>query len=148
MPSRLSPSRAKSMAPAQPKYLALVRKFPLRPIRSEEENDAALAMIHSLAERQREKALTPEEHDYVAVLAKLIEEFESTRYPRESVSGSAMLAHLVEARDISHARLAAETGMAESTVAALVRGSRPLRPRQVQVFARYFGVDPALFQDG
>ncbi len=114
MPSRLSPSRPRPIAPAKPKYLALVRKFPLRPIRSEEENEAALAVLGSLAERQREGPLAPEEHDYIAVLAKLIEEFESTQYPRGPVSGAVMLAHLIEDRGISQARLAADTGTAES----------------------------------
>jgi HTH-type transcriptional regulator / antitoxin HigA len=148
MPSRLSPTQTRPIAPAKPKYLALVRKFPLRPIRSEEENEAALAMLGSLGERQRQGALTPEEHDYIAVLGKLIEEYENVKYPRGRVTGSAMLAHLIEARDISLARLAADTNMAESTVSRLVHGSRPLSPKQIRVFARYFGVDPALFQDG
>jgi HTH-type transcriptional regulator / antitoxin HigA len=146
MPSRLSSHPTRSIAPAKPKYLALVRQFPLRPIRSVEENEAALAMLDALAQRQRETTLTPEEHDYIAVLAKLIEEFEEAHYPRGPVHGSAMLAHLIEARGISQARLAADTGMAASTVSELVRGSRPLSRRQIQVFARYFGVAPALLQ--
>ena len=125
-----------------------MRKFPLRLIRSEEENEAALAVLASLGERQRESPLAPEEHEYIAVLAKLIEEYESSRYPRRPVAGSAMLAHLIEAQGISPSRLAADTGMAESTVSGLVRGSRRLGPKQIQAFARYFGVDPALFRDG
>jgi HTH-type transcriptional regulator/antitoxin HigA len=133
---------------ATDKYLALVCKFPLRPIRSEEENEAALAVLGSLGERQRESPLSPEEHDYIAVLAKLIEEYEGTQYPRVPVTGTAMLAHLIEARGISQARLAGDTGIPESTVAGLVRGSRPLGRKQIQVFARYFGVDATLLQDG
>jgi len=148
MPSRLSPSREGVVAPAKPKYLALVRKFPLRLIRSEEENEAALAILGSLGERQRKDPLAPEEHEYIAVLAKLIEEYENSRYPRGPVTGSAMLAHLIEARGISQAQLAAGTGMAESTVSQLVRGSRPLGRKQIEVLARYLNVDAALFQDG
>ena len=146
MPSRLSAKPAKSIAPAKPKYLALVRKFPLRPIRSEEENEAALAVLGSLGERQHESPLSPEEHDYIAVLAKLIEEYEGTQYPRAPVSGAAMLAHLIEARGISQAQLTAETGIAESTLSGFVGGSRPLGSRQIQILARYFGVDPALLR--
>jgi HTH-type transcriptional regulator / antitoxin HigA len=131
---------------ATERYLALIRKFPLRPIRSEEENEAALAVIASLGERQREGLLSPEERDNITVLAKLIEEYEGTRYPRAPVTGSAMLSHLIEARGISLARLAADTGIAESTLSGLVGGSRPIGPRQIQVLARYFGADPALLQ--
>ncbi|MGP0069317.1 MAG: helix-turn-helix domain-containing protein [Isosphaeraceae bacterium] len=135
-----------AMSPAKPKYLALVRKFPLRLIQSEEENEAALAVLESLGERRPEKPLAPEEHDYIAVLAKLIEDYENSRYPRGPVSAAAMLAHLIEARGISQARLAADTGLSESTVSQLVRGSRPPGRRQIQILARYFDVDPVLLQ--
>lgn len=148
MSSRLSRGRSRSVAPAKPRYLALVRRFPLRPIRSDEENEAALAMLGSLAEHQREDPLAPEEHDYIAVLARLVEDYEGARYPRGPVPGPAMLAHLMEARGLGPARLATETGMAESTVAGLLRGARPIGPRQARILARYFEVDPALFQDG
>jgi HTH-type transcriptional regulator/antitoxin HigA len=134
------------MPSAKPKYLALVRKFPLHLIRSEDENEAALAVLESLGERHRERPLAPEEHDDIAVLAKLIEEYENSRYPRGPVSGAAMLAHLIEARGISQAQLAADTGLSESTLSELVRGLRPLGRRQIQVLARYFGVDAALLQ--
>jgi HTH-type transcriptional regulator/antitoxin HigA len=146
MSSRLTPPSVKSIPPAKPKYLALVRKFPLRLIRSEEENDAALAVLESLGERQHERPLAPEEHEYVAVLAKLIEEYENARYPRGPVSAAAMLAHLIEARGISLSKLAADTGLSESTVSALVSGLRPLGRRQIQILARYFGVDPGLLR--
>ena len=46
MPTRrTTPVEVKSLPVAKPKYLALVRKFPLRLIRSEEENEAALTVI-------------------------------------------------------------------------------------------------------
>jgi HTH-type transcriptional regulator / antitoxin HigA len=129
-------------------YQDLVRKFPLRPIRSEQENEAALAMLGSLGERQRQGSLTPEEHDYIAVLGKLIEEYETVQYPRGPVTASAMLAHLIEARGISRAQVAADTGIPESTLSRLVQGSRPFGRKQIGVLARYFNVDAALFQDG
>ncbi len=130
---------------ATDKYLALVREFPLRPIRSEEENEAALAVLASLGERQRESPLSPEEHDYIAILANLIEEYEGTQYPRAPVSGSAMLAHLIEARGISQAQLTADTGIAESTLSGLIRGSRR-SARGRSRSSRDFSVDPALLR--
>ena len=87
MPTRrMTPVPVKSRPVAKPKYLALVRKFPLRPIRSEEENEAALTVIEALGKRQQERPLEPEEHDYIAVLAKLIEEYENEHYPSGPVS--------------------------------------------------------------
>ena len=95
-------------------------------IRSETDNEAALAVLESLGERQRERPLAPEEHDYIAVLAKLVEEYESSRYPRGPVSGAVMLAHLIEAKGITQARLAGDTGLAELTISQLLRGRRKL----------------------
>jgi HTH-type transcriptional regulator/antitoxin HigA len=147
MASRSPSISVKSVAPAKPKYLALVRKFPLRLIQSEEENEAALAVLESLGERQAESSLAPEEHDYIAVLAKLIEEFESSRFPRGPVTGAAMLAHLIEAKGITRAQLAGHTGLAESTISQLLRGRRKLSRQLISVFAQYFRVEPVLFAD-
>ncbi len=140
----MPPVFVKSLPVASPKYLALVRRFPLRPIRSEEENEAALAVLEALGERRQEHPLQPEEQDYIAVLAKLIEEYECAHYPRDPVSGVAMLAHLIEAKGITQARLAADTGLAESTVSGLLRGKRTLSHRHIQAFARYFRINPSL----
>jgi HTH-type transcriptional regulator / antitoxin HigA len=141
----MPPAPTRSLPVARPKYLALVRKFPLRPIRSEEENEAALAVLAALSNRRQEEPLEPEEHDYIAVLTKLLEEYENTHYPRGPVSGAAMLAHLIEAKGIDQARLAADTGLAESTVSELLRGKRTLGPRHIQLLAHCFRVNPALF---
>ena len=59
MSTRLSSTSVKSIPPAKPKYLALVRKFPLRLIQSEAENEVALAVLESLGERQHERPLAP-----------------------------------------------------------------------------------------
>jgi len=146
MPTRrTTPVEAKSLPVAKPKYLALVRKFPLRLIRSEEENEAALAVIEALGERQQERPLEPEEHDYIAVLSKLIEEYENEHYPSGPVSGAAMLAHLIEAKGITQARLAADTGLTESSISQLLQGKRKLSRQIIAIFANYFDVEPSLF---
>jgi HTH-type transcriptional regulator / antitoxin HigA len=148
MPTRrTTPAAVKSLPVAKPKYLALVRKFPLRLIRSEEENEAALVVIEALGERQQERPLEPEEHDYIAVLAKLIEEYENEHHPSGPVSGAAMLAHLIEAKGITQARLAADTGLAESTISQLLEGKRTLSRQIIANFANYFHVEPTLFAD-
>ena len=148
MPTRrTTPIDAKSLPGAKPKYLALVRKFPLRLIRSEAENEAALTVIEALGKRQQERPLEPEEHDYIAVLAKLIEEYENEHYPSGPVSGAAMLAHLIEAKSITPARLAADTGLAESTISQLLKGKRKLSRHTIARFANYFHVEPTLFAD-
>jgi HTH-type transcriptional regulator/antitoxin HigA len=116
------------------RYLALVRKFPLRPIRSEDENEAALTVIQALGKRQQARPLEPEE-------------YENEHYPSSPVSGAPMLAHLIEAKGITQARLAADTGLAESTISQLLQGKRKLSRHTIARFANYFRVEPSLFVD-
>jgi len=51
-------------------YLSLIRPFPLRPIRSDGELDAAVEVIDSLLDRDD---LNGEEADYLDVLGDLVE---------------------------------------------------------------------------
>lgn len=104
MPSQLFPLIQGGRRPG-PKYLTLIRKFPLRPIRSEEQNEMALSVLAGLAERRERQPLEAQELDYIAVLAKLVEEYEDAHYPRGPVSGTEMLAHLIEARGINIMKL-------------------------------------------
>ena len=144
MPARIASSIKKDRRPGA-KYLALIRKFPLRPIRTEEENESALALLSSLARQREREPLEASELDYLAVLAKLVEEYENTMYPRGPVTGAAMLAHLIEARNITQSKLAADTGLPESTVSELLKEKRGLTRRHIEIFARYFCVAPAVF---
>ncbi len=72
--------RKESMAThvVSPAYLKLIRKFPLRPIRSEEVLDRAIAMVDALGSRIKD--LTADERDYLDVLADLVEKYETEHY--------------------------------------------------------------------
>jgi len=73
VPSQLSSPIREGRRPG-PKYLALIRKFPLRPIRSAEDNEMALAVLAGLAERRGREPLEAGEFDYITVLGKLVAE--------------------------------------------------------------------------
>ena len=60
--NRSAPGKEESRDP----YLGLVRRFPLRPIRSDGELDEAVAVVNSLLSRPR---LAPGESDYLEVLS-------------------------------------------------------------------------------
>jgi HTH-type transcriptional regulator/antitoxin HigA len=81
--------------PVDRAYLALIREFPLRPIRSDAELDRAIAMVDALSDRE---SLTPDEHDYLLVLSGLIENYEDERYSIPAISGVAMLRYLIESK--------------------------------------------------
>ena len=126
-------------------YLELILKLPLRPIRSDEELDAAIAMIDSLIDRAQ---LQLEEKDYLDVLSDLVEAYETKEHPIEPVSDAAMLRHLIEAKEVSQTDVANATGIAGSTLSEVLLGKRRLTRRHIGKLSHYFHVSPAVFQFG
>ena len=102
-------------------YMALVARFPLRPLRSERESTAPPEIANELAVRGN---LSRWEHDYLDVLSDLIEAYEAAHHPIPDLSGPEMLRHLLTERGISQASAAREMGMAPSTVSDILRGKR------------------------
>jgi HTH-type transcriptional regulator/antitoxin HigA len=130
---------------ADDRYLALIRRLPLRPIRTEADLDRAIAMVDALSDRE---ALSPDEHDYLLVLSGLIERYKHEHHPIPAISGVPMLRHLIESRGVAQARVAAEAGLAESTLSEILAGKRKLGIKYVTALAAYFKVDPGLFIPG
>lgn len=126
----------------QDRYLALVRQFPLRPIRSERELDAAIEMMNSLIDQD---SRNDAEEDYLDVLSDLVKRYESEEHPMPTVGDSDLLRHLIEAREVSQAVVAAATGMAESTISEVLAGKRGLNRTHIGLLARYFNISPAAF---
>jgi len=120
----------------------LVRAFPLRPLRSEEELDRAIAVIDSLLDRED---LDPAEADYLDVLADLVERYETEHDPIGDVSDADLLAHLIDARGVTQADVARGTRIAVSTISEVLSGKRTLSRTHIGKLARYFGVDPGVF---
>jgi HTH-type transcriptional regulator / antitoxin HigA len=123
-------------------YLELVSQFPLRPIRSDTELDRAIAVINSLIRRED---LAPDEEDYLDVLSDLVEKYEAEQHPMPPVSDADLLRYLIEAKGVTQAKVAAETGIAESTISEILSGRRELNRRHIEVLAAYFHVNPSAF---
>ena len=123
-------------------YLELVFRFPLRPIRSDKELNAAVKMVDSLLDRND---LAAEEEDYLEVLGDLIESYESDAHPMAPVSDLAMLRHLIEAKGVSQSDVAKATGIADSTISDVLKGKRSLNRKHIGKLSRYFSVSPDVF---
>jgi len=126
-------------------YLSLVRNLPLRPIRAEAELDRAIEMVDALSDRAE---LSEDEQDYLLVLSSLIEKYEDDHYPVPEASGIPMLRSLIEFKGETQARVAAQTGIAESTLSEILAGKRKLAVKHITPLARYFKVDPGLLLPG
>jgi HTH-type transcriptional regulator/antitoxin HigA len=128
---------------ALPAYLKLIRRFPLRPIRSDEDLVHAIAMVDALGARIG--SLSPEEHDYLDVLADLVEKYETERYPEPKVDPLAMIRELFAAGGITQADVARGTGLAESMLSEILTGKRSMGRKTVEKLSRFFHVDPVVF---
>ena len=140
----MTKTRLDTHGSAEPRdrYLELVRAFPLRPLRSDEDLDRAIAVIDSLIDRDD---LDEGEEDYLDVLGDIVERYETEHHPMPPVSDAAMLRHLIESRETTQSTVAAETGIAVSTISEILTGKRGLNRRHIAALARYFHVSPAVF---
>jgi HTH-type transcriptional regulator/antitoxin HigA len=127
------------------RYLQLVEEFPLRPLRSERELAKATAIAGRLAVSPR---LSRDEQDYLDVLAGLIERYEDEHHQIEATSGAELLAFLLEENGLSQAQLARETGIAKSTLSAVLQGRRRLSLAHVTALGRRFKLEPSAFLAG
>lgn len=132
----------KRYGPNRDRYLELIHDFPLRPLKSEADLDAATIVIHKLIDQAR---LTLAEQEYLDVLTDLVEAYEDLHYPIEDVPEGAMIQSFLESRDLSQAQLAKAVGIATSTISEVISGKRKLTRKQIEKLSTYFKVSPAVF---
>lgn len=126
----------------QDRYLELVRAFPLRPLRTDADLDAAVAVIDALIDQDE---LSAPEQDYLDVLSDLVEAYEEETVPIKPVGDAEVLRFLIEAKGVTQAEAAKQAGIAESTISEVLAGKRKLNRTQIGKLARYFHVSPSAF---
>lgn len=126
----------------QDRYMELVQRFPLRPLRTDADLDAAVEVINELIDRDK---LTTAEQDYLDVLSDLVEAYEDVAVPMDDVSDADMLRFLIEQRGVTQTELAKQTRVAESTISEVQAGKRKLNRAQIGKLARFFHVEPGVF---
>lgn len=124
------------------RYLELVRRFPLRPLRSDDDLDEAVAVIDSLIDLPK---LSAAEQDYLDVLSDLVEAYEDETIEIPAVGDSDLLRFLIEQKNVTQAQTASGAGIAESTISEILAGKRKLTRAQVSKLAQFFHVDPGVF---
>lgn len=127
---------------SEDRYLQLVRQFPLRPLNSDGDLDAAIAMIDSLIDQDK---LSAPEQDYLDVLSDLVEAYEAEAVPIKVVGDADLLRFLIEDRQASQTEVAKKAGIAESTISEVLAGKRKLNRSQIGKLARYFHIQPGAF---
>jgi HTH-type transcriptional regulator/antitoxin HigA len=125
-------------------YLALIRRFPLRPVRTEEELDAAFAIIDELTARDE---LSAAEADFLDVLGDQVERYEDEHVEMPRVSDAQMLRSLMEENEVSQADVVRGTGISKTVLSLVLNGKRDLTREHIEILSRYFGISPVVFLD-
>jgi HTH-type transcriptional regulator / antitoxin HigA len=123
-------------------YQSLLLDFTPRPIRTEAEYRRTMRQIDRFMKAER---LSRAEGQLLELLATLAEQYESIGYPTPRVSQADLLSHLIDARGVSQAGVARETGVPRSVVTNVLKGRRGISQANIDRLARFFHVSPAAF---
>jgi HTH-type transcriptional regulator/antitoxin HigA len=135
----MAPETAARSLPAT--YFNLVKKFPLVHIR----NDDHLAAAQEMIDRLLEEELDEGAEEYLDVLTDLVEGYEEEHIPIPDASEADVLRELMRANGLTQPKLAKAVRIAQSTISAVLNGTRSLTKGQVVKLAKFFGVSPAAF---
>lgn len=123
-------------------YSKLLVQYQPKLIRTEEENEKALAVVEELMHRHNR---SPEENELYDLLITLIEKFEQEFYaPGEASTPHSMLLFLMEQQDIKQEDLVGIIGSQE-VVAEVIEGKREITQEQAKAIGKFFKVAPSLF---
>jgi antitoxin component HigA of HigAB toxin-antitoxin module len=122
-------------------YFALVKQLPLTHIRNHEHLSEAQGMIDRLLQEN----LDTGGKDYLDVLTDLVESYEKRFVSIPDATEADVLRELMSAHGLSQTRLANATGISQSTISAVLSGSRSLTKAQILTLSRFFRVAPATF---
>jgi HTH-type transcriptional regulator/antitoxin HigA len=130
---------------AKDSYLELVRKFPLVPVKTEAQYDAALSFLKKLAVRD-EATLDAGESAYLDALTQFVEDYEE-RHHQIDTSGMEpidALKFLMAENGMKPADLGRLLGN-RSIASQILNGKRGLSQRHIRILADRFKVEAGLF---
>jgi len=135
-------TRAKNPARALPAtYFELVKLFPLTHVRDDAHLEAATAVIDRLLREDLDEG----GREYLDALTDLVETYEAGHVTIPDAPEADVLRALIRASGLTQPKFARQVGIAQSTISAVLNGTRSLTKGQVVTLARHFGVSPAAF---
>ena len=125
-------------------YFAWNRRFPLTSIA----NHAHLVEAREVIDRLLAENLDDGGKAYLAALADLVEVHENEHERLPGASEADVLRLLMQSNDLSQASLSKATGIAQSTISAVLTGQRAMNKDHMSRLGRFFNVSPAVFFRG
>lgn len=124
------------------KYKELLTIYQPKLIKTEEENEKALAIVEELMHRNNR---TLEENELYELLVTLIEKFEQEYYnPIQATTPHSLLLFLMEQKGIKQSDLVGVIG-SKGVVSEVVNGKREISKAQAKALGDFFNVDAGLF---
>ena len=138
--------KTKNRASVTDDYLALVRKCPLRVIRTEGEYQTAVEVYADLISRADSPGLSTGESDYADVLSRLIRDYDDKHatLPKVRLSPIDALKHLMSAHGMNTTDLGKLLGSGRGQASLILNGRRELSKANIRVLADRFKVSVAL----
>ena len=125
---------------------AISRHVPLRPIRTEQQYDAAVASMNRLLDAGAADETHPLA-DLVATLGELIGDYDALHFPAADVAPSEVLRALMHQHGLTQSELAQELG-SQGVVSEILSGKRAMNLRQIRALANRFSVPVTAFVGG
>ena len=125
-------------------YDCLLSHYRPLPIRSEEDNEAALRIVEQLSHRDD---LTPAEEDLLELLTQLIEHFEEQHYsfPKNMTAGPLdFLLELAQSNGLKQADFVGVIG-SRGVVSEVFNGKRGISKSMARALGDRFKIDPGVF---
>ena len=122
-------------------YMELVRRFPLKTIKNDDEHEEATSVISELMGRDLDAGTG----DYLDALLVLVNKYEDEHHAiDETMTPQQALRSSMESNVLSQADIGRIIG-SESAVSMLLKGDRDLSKTQIKKLADRFKVDASLF---
>ena len=131
----------KSRANRADTYLRLVKRHPLKSIRTDADLDAAQIVIDELLRQELDDGETA----YLDALSDLVILYERDRHTILPLAPHELLAYLLEDCGMSQADLVRRTGIAKATVSDLVSAKRAFTVEQMHRVAKVVGLPATVF---
>lgn len=122
-------------------YIDLLKQFPPRPIKSEEELLATQEIIDALMDSGQ---LTPDKQDYLNLLGMLVYEYEEKYVFIPDLFGVELLRALIDEFDLKQKDLV-PIFKTESIVSEVLKGRRKFTVEHIDKLSRFFHVSPSVF---
>lgn len=122
-------------------YIDLLKSFPPRPIKSDEDLEEIQRVVDELLDREE---LTEEEEDYLDLLGILIHEYEEKQDFVPDIYGIDLVKALIVELNLKQKDLV-PIFKTESIVSDVLKGKRQLTSEHIQKLAKFFKLSPAVF---